>query len=329
MSTDNFEVPLFGYITPPVVVFTIFTNTLTCIVLLKKHMRSPTNIILLSIALLDMFTGISRLPGDIYYYTLGYHKEYIPYSLCKITSVTHSFFSPHIGILHSASIWLTVVLALQRYISVCHPQVANRWCTIPKTIICIIVLCILAILTRIFSIILLKFPPIEKSSRLDPTKNITTCSISVITVDIPEYWFTLHLIRWWCQGIFVQLIPSFSLLVLNFLLIRTIRRAAKRRRTLLSQNRTTESRNLSESNRTTMLLVMVVGLFLMVELPYGVIHMIRIVSYTFSLDQLTWETHEMVFNFTSFFSYISFPLNIFIYCGMSRQFRMTFKSLFK
>ena len=33
---------------------------------------------------------------------------------------------------HSASIWLTLVLAAQRYVSVCRPAAAQRWCTVAK-----------------------------------------------------------------------------------------------------------------------------------------------------------------------------------------------------
>ena len=137
LPTNIFAVPLYGYTVPPVVVLTIITNTLTCIVLLKKYMRNPTNIILLSIALIDMFTGISALPGNIYYYTLGNYKEYIPYNLCRITQITYEI-AP--VILHSASNCLTVAVSLQRYICVCHTQIANKWCTIPNIIRCIIVI---------------------------------------------------------------------------------------------------------------------------------------------------------------------------------------------
>ena len=174
LTTNIFTVPLFGYAVPSVVVFTIFSNTLMCIVLLKKHMRNPTNFILLSIALLDMFTGISVLPWAIYYYTLGNHKEYIPYNLCRMTQLTHNIVP---RIFHSASIWLTVALALQRYICVYHPQVANRWCTIPNTVICIIIICILALLVYIVNIIGPEITAIEIPSLLDPMKNITGCTI--------------------------------------------------------------------------------------------------------------------------------------------------------
>ncbi len=36
-------------------------------------------------------------------------------------------------IFHTASIWLTLALAVQRYIYVCHAPIARAWCTIAKT----------------------------------------------------------------------------------------------------------------------------------------------------------------------------------------------------
>ena len=325
VETDIFTVHLSGYYLPPLAVFTIFSNTLMCIVLLKKHMRNPTNIILLSITLLDIFTVISVLPASIYYHTLGYYKEYVPYKLCWIT-----FYGRYTVplILHTASIWLTVVLALQRYICVCHPQVGNRWCTLPSTIRCIIVICISALPINCLNIMRIGFIPLEVPSLLDPTKNITGCSPIIIAVP-PDYARTLDTIILWFQCIFVKFIPCLWLLILNSVLIRTMCRAEKRRRMLLSQNRSTESRNLSESNRTTMLLVMVVGLFLVVELPGGVISIMWILENTFNVYIVTVWTTDVVFAITEFLMYLSFPLNLFVYCGMSRQFRGTFKSLFK
>ena len=165
---------LFGYIIPPVLVFTIFTNTLTCIVLLKKHMISPTNILLLSIALLDMFTGISRLPFDIYYYTLGNYKEYVPYTICRVTELGQYTIPP---VIHTASIWITVVLVVQRYICVCHQQVAKRWCTIPIAISCLVITCTLALLMHIVYFFDFEYTAIEIPSFLDLAKNITGCSM--------------------------------------------------------------------------------------------------------------------------------------------------------
>ena len=272
-----------------------------------------------------MFTGISALPVYIYYYTLGNYKEYVPYNLCGITGLGQ-YTIPHT--IHTASIWITVVLVVQRYICVCHPHVAKRWCTIPITISCIIITCILTFLMHIVYFLKYEYTAYEVPSLLDPTKNITSCSIRYSAL-LRDYRSIIQVYGNWSEPIFVQFIPCFTLLILNSVLIKTIRQAAKRRRMLLSQNRTTESRRLSESNRTTMLLVMVVGLFLMVELPGGVIAVIWIIQSRYNVYILKFMRYRMVNTFKLCFMYISFPLNIFIYCGMNRQFRETFKSLFK
>ena len=320
LPTNKYSVVIYGYVIPLVVVFTIFSNTLTCIVLLKKHMRNPTNIILFSMALLNMFSGILIMPTDIYYYTFGQYKEYVPYNLCLVI-LFGQYTVP--GIFHTASVWLTVVLVLHRYICVCHPQVAKRWCTIPNTIKCILVICTLAIPINTVNYIAIKFTALEIPSLLDPTKNITGCIILLKRGD------ALHITDKWLQVIFQVLIPCFSLLILNSQLIKIIRRAARRRWMLVSLNRTMERSNLSESNRTTMLLVMVVGLFLTAGLPAGVLHIIQIVQYTFNVDILTSNTLVVAFTFINLCSFLSFPFNLVIYCGMSRQFRETFKNLFK
>jgi hypothetical protein len=36
------------------------------------------------------------------------------------------------ALFHTASIWLTLALAIQRYIYVCHPPLARTWCTMER-----------------------------------------------------------------------------------------------------------------------------------------------------------------------------------------------------
>ena len=54
-------------------------------------------------------------------------------------------------IFHTASIWLTLLLALQRYIYVCHATMARTWCTISRTkkaVACTIIVAFLHQTTR-------------------------------------------------------------------------------------------------------------------------------------------------------------------------------------
>ena len=76
------------------------------------------------------------------------------------------------------------------------------------------------------------------------------------------------------------------------------------------------------------MLVAVVGLFLLVEFPLGILLILMIISNTFDIEILDRPTFQTLSLFSNFFILLSYPLNFFIYCGMSKQFRETFKRLF-
>lgn len=116
---------MFGYIMPFVLILTLVTNTLVVMVLAKRHMRTPTNIVLFTMAIVDLMTLLSPSPWYFYIYTLGYHDKFLyPPMACYthyvMTDVVPVFF-------HTSSIWLALLLASQRYIYVCHPTLASTW----------------------------------------------------------------------------------------------------------------------------------------------------------------------------------------------------------
>lgn len=121
----SYALPLYGYIMPFLVVITIIANTLIVLVLSKKHMRTPTNLVLMAMALSDMFTLLFPAPWLLYLYTFGnHHRPLRPLSACY----AYNFMNEVIpALFHTASIWLTLALAIQRYIYVCHPPLARTW----------------------------------------------------------------------------------------------------------------------------------------------------------------------------------------------------------
>ena len=91
-----------------------------------------------------MTAGIWSVPCFVYFYTLGGYRDYIPYSWCfacnSLTEFVPSTF-------HTASIWLTVTLAVQRYIYVCRaPQTARHLCTVVHFVRVIVVVFAVVIL---------------------------------------------------------------------------------------------------------------------------------------------------------------------------------------
>lgn len=128
--------------------------------------------------------------------------------------------------------------------------------------------------------------------------------------------------------IFVHLVPCTALVVLNLLLFRALRQAQKRRDILLSKkNQKNECKKLRDSNCTTLMLIVVVSVFLVVEVPLAVVTILHIISSTF-FEFLDYYVANTLILFTNFCIILSYPINFAIYCGMSRQFRETFKDLF-
>ena len=142
--------------------------------------------------------------------------------------------------------------------------------------------------------------------------------------NIDTYYVTYYCFR----VLFIHFIPCCVLVVLNALLVLTIRQAQRRRCQLLAQNRKSESRRLAESNVTTMMLVAVVGVFLLVEFPLAIMMIVLMVDNTFDLDLLDTQRRDRIEQLINMFILLSYPINFFIYCGMSQQFRSTFRGLF-
>ena len=76
------------------------------------------------------------------------------------------------------------------------------------------------------------------------------------------------------------------------------------------------------------MLVAVVGLFLLVEIPLAVLLIIMVIENTFELLISHQDALPKAALLINFFILLSYPVNFFIYCGMSKQFRETFKRLF-
>lgn len=315
---------LHSYITPLLVTITVITNILVCIVLLRST-RSPTNTLLVAMAVSDTLTGLWPIPSYAYFYIMGNYKDWLPFSWCA----PYFFFIDYLPtIFHTASIWLTVSLAVQRYVSVCHPLTGKRLCTVQNVLKVIACIYIASLLSQFSKIMEMDFHRVELPSKTDPTIMVTAC-YETLTPLLNAYLDVYYNTYYWFRVIFIHLIPCCSLVILNAILIQTMRAAQKRRSLLLRQNRRVESRRLEESTSTTMMLVTVVGLFLLVEVPLAIFLIALIWDNSFrehsTIDKQTVDDVVTVINF---FILLSYPLNFFIYCSMSRQFRLTFRRLF-
>ena len=315
--------PMYGYVVPFLLVVTIIANTLIVVVLSKRHMRTPTNAVLMAMALSDMFTLLFPAPWLFYMYTFGNHyKPLSPVGACYAWNIMNEVIP---AMFHTASIWLTLALAVQRYIYVCHAPVARTWCTMPRVLKCVGLIAFLATLHQSTRFVDRVYYPMEIP--WEGEDSVTVCKpawapwVGLVGLDL---YFTFY----FCfRVVFVHAVPCVSLVVLNVLLFRAMREAQLKREKLFKENRKNECKRLRDSNCTTLMLIVVVTVFLLVEIPLAVVTVLHIISSSVT-EILDYSIANALILFTNFFIIVSYPINFAIYCGMSRQFRETFKELF-
>ncbi|KAH9416027.1 hypothetical protein DERP_000523 [Dermatophagoides pteronyssinus] len=393
ISTDPevyYRVVLFGYITPIFFLITFAANILIVLVLSRPTMRSPTNLVLLSMAVADLLTLIFPVPWYFYMYTLGYYKFLLyPALSCNLYHVMSGILPTFF---HTASIWCTLLLACQRYIYICHPTLAKVWCTnkrVTRTILAIFLLASVHQLLRFFeshwidTIVTVSYPQTptpssthksifdDDNAELMSTKNeiseiLLETNNETIIINEPQKACRQVIAKWITsienlyfgtyfvfRIVFVHIGPCLLLVIFNVLLYNALKRAEKTRNKLLNKQHrqhSSEQRNGSsgwikqqqsddqliqrkanrgrDANSTTVMLIVVVTVFLIVEIPLAVATAIHVTENMFTVDIVSDHFLSMTIIFSNFLIIISYPLNFAIYCGMSRAFRETFQQMF-
>ncbi|OTF80087.1 7 transmembrane receptor (rhodopsin family)-like protein, partial [Euroglyphus maynei] len=226
-------------------------------------MRSPTNLVLLSMAVADLLTLVFPVPWYFYMYTLGYYKFLLyPALSCNLYHVMSEILPTFF---HTASIWCTLLLACQRYVYICHPTLAKVWCTnqrVTRTILAIFLLASVHQLLRFFEshwidaivpISLSQPPPPSPSSssshksifndgnvELMPTTNDAISEPQKACRQVIAKWITsienLYFGTYFVfRIVFVHIGPCFLLVIFNVLLYNALKRAEKTRNKLLNK----------------------------------------------------------------------------------------------
>ena len=139
---------LYTLIVGVIIVVGIIGNCLTFVVFWKGNFKSSTSFLFLSLALINSVFLIAVFP----IYSV---EAFVKYTGCWL----HGFYSvkPFLTVYGSfivtttktATIWVTVLVAVNRYIIVCRPLRASQWCTISKVKIQLAVVLLLAVVCNI------------------------------------------------------------------------------------------------------------------------------------------------------------------------------------
>jgi len=105
-----YYVILQGVCAPLIIIISTVLNSLIAVVLLQKQLRSPTNILLLAIALYDTMTGLFPFPAYIYMYTFHKCDDYPPFNYGWFHRINYEILP---FIFHTCSIWVRTIESIK------------------------------------------------------------------------------------------------------------------------------------------------------------------------------------------------------------------------
>ncbi|UXI18854.1 hypothetical protein NH340_JMT04797 [Sarcoptes scabiei] len=226
-----------GYLSLGVCVFGIIANVLNIIVLTRKNMESPTNAILTGMAVSDLLVIASYIPYVIHNYI---RTEISPEQMYNYGWAVFTLFHAHNTVLfHTISIWLTVLLAVWRYITV--RTRTRTLLTIRRARLFIL---LVYLIVPIFCIPVFISFTIHQIDLPYQQRNISIYKVDIVQIDNKNQYF-LEKITFWVFSVFLKLIPCGLLTCITLALIRILIEARKPSR---SSNSQSDSMTMIQSN---------------------------------------------------------------------------------
>ncbi|XP_052820525.1 G-protein coupled receptor dmsr-1-like [Mya arenaria] len=305
-----------GYVSIIICVFGIPMNIINIIVLTRKKLQTPINSVLTWLAVADMATMMSYVPFAFHFY--------ISYSANSMSAEKNTWGWMHFLLVylnfsstaHTISIWLCVALAIFRHSHIHSPAKGNltRMRRIIRARVVVGIIFIASIILMI---------PNYLSHSIDewPWKDNTT-------IYVFEKWnlgsgnvkpmILVSLILYSCLA---KLVPCVLIIIYGALLLITLNntRLKSKKRMSGSGSVNQPSRRNRDMSRTTMMLLIVIVLFLVTELPQGVLIMCCIF-----LKDFFEEVYIPLGDSMDIIALVNSSVNFVLYCSMSQEFRRTF-----
>ncbi|XP_039746701.1 G-protein coupled receptor dmsr-1-like [Pararge aegeria] len=325
---------LHGYIAIVICIIGSATNSINIAVLSRREMVSSTNSILTGLAVADLLVMLEYIPYALHMnIKIGPQVNKNTYAWAVFVYF-HSIFSQTF---HTISIWLAVTLAVWRYIAIAFPQRNRTWCSKKNTTLAIVsayVICPFLCMPIYFAMNIVpnEVTPHNNSKFAEDLSLPQNRTVYVLEMSKNKELVTAIM---WIYSVILKLVPSIALSVLSTCLISKLSTTERRRQKLLKRSivgssepekqclsEEASARRTSRTDRTTRMLLAVLGLFLSTEVPQGLLGLASALAPDFFKNcySMFGDLMDVLALFTS-------SVNFVLYCSMSRQFRCTFARL--
>ena len=246
-----------------IVVVGIIGNSLTFVVFWKGNFKSSTSFLFLSLSLIDSTVLLTVVP--CYIVTLDYFVPWLPRDL-GVYLVVCAW--PLLFMAECATIWVTVLVAVNRYIIVCLPLRASQWCTLSKVKKQLAVVLVLVVLYNIPAIVRYR---VDHITRNNGTSYVASIGFRMAD-SYPQFYYVYDNVL---PVIVLVCLPLFILTLLTIRLIKAMK--AHRRMQAVMQRQ----HNHPDSSMTFSLVIVVI-VFIICRAPHLIWSVMSILEWSSS-----------------------------------------------
>jgi Serpentine type 7TM GPCR chemoreceptor Srw len=219
-------------------VFGIISNVFNIAVLSQKSMVTPTNAILTALALVDVLVMVTYVPFALHQYILRASlniAKWRSYSWMVFICFNINFTI----VCHTISVWLTITLAVFRYIAITFPAKIQEYCSMKRAITAIVMafLCTAIICTP--SYLSVQVAEVTDRELLDQMEeeHINTTMYRIDESDLSKNNANIpRIISFYAFSVLAKLVPCVVLTWLSIQLVRALIQAERRRFQLKNPN---------------------------------------------------------------------------------------------
>ncbi|XP_065209215.1 G-protein coupled receptor dmsr-1-like [Planococcus citri] len=304
-----------GYVDMPTCIIGLIFNILNLVIFTRKKMRSPINLVFANLSLADLLTLLTLIP--ISWLHIAEHNVNVDrkssYEQELLFISCHDFGTTF----HFISAFLTVMLAIWRYIAVVHPFTGWPRCNMKTTRNVIAAVYVTGILLNL---------PMYLSRNISIKRDNNT----IVYVPGFKRDSILFTTAFAIKGVLQYLLPSVLLPMFSFKLVVVLmtRKECQEQSTPSSnvQNYARKLKLKHQNDRSIIILLIVIVLFFITKVPSGILYLMSIIY-----DRSVYN-RECFFGLRAIFSTltaINMSVTFVLYYTMSQNFRITFGSLFK
>lgn len=233
-------------------------NSVTFYVFLKDKLKTSTSFLFQGISVIDSFLLLTVFPiyciPPFVDYT-DWYKNYYDYGY----AIALVYVFPLAFVAQTATVWATVLVALNRYIAVCKPFAAARLCTVRQAKAQLSAVLVGSVLYNIPKFAEFRLDR-EPATAKDGNQTMTESALLPQYTDLGQNMFYLIIYGNIFYLIFMLSLPLLTLTVLNIRLMRALKELSRKRAEMQSARQ-------QQDNNVTFVLIVVIIVFTICQSP--------------------------------------------------------------